>query len=191
MKTKTDKAPRSFRTPKSKSKKGLIIVYTGNGKGKSTAAFGTAIRAMGGGLRVAIVQFIKGSWKTGEAKFFKSLKTQCDFFEMGDGFTWDTKDFEKDVITARGAWKKCCELLHDSEHHLVIFDEINYAIAYNFLDVNDVVEQLKQKPAFKHVILTGDKAVKKLLDLADLVTQMKCLKHPFSKGIQAQPGIDY
>ncbi len=191
MKNKTDKAPRFFRMSQSRTKKGLIIVYTGNGKGKSTAAFGTAIRALGKGFRVAIVQFIKGSWKTGEANFFKSFKTQCDFFEMGDGFTWDTKDFEKDVTTARRAWKKCCELLHDSEHQLVIFDEINYALAYNFLDIHDVVEQLKQKPVSKHVILTGDKAAKQLIDLADLVTQMKCLKHPFSKGIQAQPGIDY
>lgn len=191
MKNKTDKAPRFFRVSQSRTKKGLIIVYTGNGKGKSTAAFGTAIRALGKGFKVAIVQFIKGSWKTGEAKFFKSLKMRCDFFEMGDGFTWDTKDFEKDAITARRAWKKCCELLHDTEHQLVIFDEINYALAYNFLDIHDVVEQLKQKPAFKHVILTGDKAAKQLIDLADLVTQMKCLKHPFSKGIQAQPGIDY
>ncbi len=188
---KPDKAPRTHKNLKTTVKKGLIIIYTGNGKGKSTAAFGTAIRAIGSGFKVAIVQFIKGKWKTGEAKFFKSLKGQCQIFEMGDGFTWDTKNFEEDVKTAQRAWKKCCELLHDKKHQLVIFDEINYAIAYNFLDVNEVIAQLKQKPQHKHVILTGDKVAKELVDLADLVTQMKCIKHPYQKGIKAQPGIEF
>ncbi len=188
---KIDKAPRTHKDVKANIKKGLIIVYTGNGKGKSTAAFGTAIRAIGSGFKVAIVQFIKGKWKTGEGKFFKSLKGQCQIFEMGKGFTWDTKNFDDDVQTAQRAWKKCCELLHDKKHHLVIFDEINYAIAYNFLDVNEVLAQLKQKPAHKHVILTGDKAAQALADLADLVTEMKCIKHPYQKGIKAQAGIDY
>ncbi len=188
---KSDKAPRTHKNFGINTKKGLIIIYTGNGKGKSTAAFGTAIRAIGSGFKVAIVQFIKGKWKTGEAKFFKSLKGRCQIFEMGDGFTWDTKDFKKDVKTAQLAWQKCCEILHDKKYQLVIFDEINYAIAYNFLDVNVVAEQLKKKPSLKHVILTGDKAAKQLVDFADLVTQMKCIKHPYENGIKAQAGIDF
>ncbi len=191
MDKKIDKAPRTHKNLKNVGKKGLIIVYTGNGKGKSTAAFGTAIRAIATGYKVAIVQFIKGKWKTGEGRFFKNLKGDCRFFEMGKGFTWDTKNFDDDVKTAQRAWKKCCELLYDKKHQLVIFDEINYAIAYNFLDVNEVLAQLKQKPAHKHVILTGDKAAQALVDLADLVTEMKCIKHPYQKGIKAQAGIDY
>ncbi len=188
---KLDQAPRIHQGLKKAVQKGLIIVHTGNGKGKSTAAFGTAVRAIGTGYKVAIVQFIKGQWKTGEVKFFKSLKGQCQVFEIGDGFTWDTKDFDQDVKTAQRAWKKCCELLHDKEHQLVIFDEINYAISYNFLDINEVIAQLKQKPPLKHVILTGNKAASQLIDLADLVTEMKCLKHPYDSGIMAQAGIEY
>ncbi|MCB9757985.1 MAG: cob(I)yrinic acid a,c-diamide adenosyltransferase [Candidatus Omnitrophica bacterium] len=188
---KIDQAPRIHQALKKTVKKGLIIVYTGNGKGKSTAAFGTAIRAIGTGYKVAIVQFIKGPWKTGEVKFFKSLKEQCQVFQMGDGFTWNTKDFDQDVKTAQRAWKKCCELLQDKEHQLVIFDEINYAIDYNFLDVEEVIAQLKKKPPLKHVILTGNKAASQLIDLADLVTEMKCLKHPYDSGIMAQAAIEY
>lgn len=186
-----DKAPRKHQGLKNFGKKGLIIVHTGHGKGKSTAAFGTAIRAIGTGYKVAIVQFIKGSWKTGEVKFFRSLKGQCQIFTIGDGFTWDTKSFEHDCETAQRAWKKCCELLCDKEHQLVIFDEINYAIHYNFLDVAEVILQLKQKPPLKHVILTGNPAAPELIDLADLVTEMKCIKHPYNSGIIAQAGIEY
>lgn len=169
----------------------MIIVNTGDGKGKSTAAFGTALRALGQGYKVAIVQFIKGNWKTGEGEFFKKFKGQAQIHSMGDGFTWDTKDFEKDVKTAAKAWDKCRQFLHDNVHQLVIFDEINCAMAYNFLDVKKVVEELQKKPPLKHVILTGRGAPQELIDLADLVTEMKCVKHPYTKGIKAQPGIDY
>lgn len=186
-----DKAPREFKGVKGSVKKGLIIVNTGDGKGKSTAAFGTALRALGQGYKVAIVQFIKGNWKTGEGEFFKKFKDQCQLHVMGDGFTWDTRDFKRDVAAARRAWDKCRELLNDDVHQLVIFDEINCALAYNFLDVKKVVEELKKKPSLKHVILTGRGAPKKLVELADLVTEMKCIKHPYAKGIKAQPGIDY
>ena len=186
-----DKSPREFEGVKEFVKKGLIIVNTGDGKGKSTAAFGTALRALGQGYKVAIVQFIKGNWKTGEGEFFKKLKGQAQIYSMGDGFTWDTRNFEEDVKTAARAWKKCRELLHDNVHQLVIFDEINCAMAYNFLDVKKVIKELKRKPPFKHVILTGRGAPKELIELADLVTEMKCVKHPYAKGIKAQPGIDY
>ncbi len=186
-----DKSPREFEGIKEFVKKGLIIVNTGDGKGKSTAAFGTALRALGQGYKVAIVQFIKGNWKTGEAEFFKKFKDQCQLYIMGEGFTWDTKDFKQDVAAAQRAWDKCRELLHDDAHQLVIFDEINCAMVYNFLDVKKVVEELRKKPALKHVILTGRDAPEELIELADLVTEMKCIKHPYTQGIKAQPGIDY
>lgn len=186
-----DKAPRKHTGITKSVKKGLIILNTGNGKGKSTAAFGTAIRAIGSGYKVAIVQFIKGDWKTGEIEFFKTLKGKCQVFVMGDGFTWDTKNFAADVKTAQRAWEKCCIILHDKKHQLVIFDEIIYAINYNFLDLKVVIAELKRKPLLKHVILTGGQAHKKLIALADLVTEMKCIKHPYDRGIKAQKGIEY
>ena len=186
-----DKAPRKHQNIAKAVKKGLIIVNTGNGKGKSTAAFGTAVRAMGCGHKVAIVQFIKGKWATGEVKFFNSLGGQCKVFTIGDGFTWDTKNFAEDVKTAERAWKKCVEILHDKTHWLVIFDEINYAMKYNFLNAADVIAELKKKPALKHVILTGGGATEELIALADLVTEMKCIKHPYDHGIMAQAGIEY
>ncbi len=191
MAKRIDKAPRTHKDIKKAVKKGLIIVHTGNGKGKSTAAFGTALRAMGRGYKVAIVQFIKGKWKTGEGEFFKKFPDQCQMFPMGEGFTWLTQDFAQDVQKAQNAWRKCCEVLHDKTYQLVIFDEINYVIKYNFLDVKDIIIELKGKPAFKHVILTGNGAPEDLIDLADLVTEMKCIKHPYKQGIKAQPGIEY
>lgn len=191
MSTRNDQSPRTFEGIKENIKKGLIIVHTGTGKGKSTAAFGTALRSMGREYRVAIVQFIKGNWKTGEEEFFKKFKDQCEFQVMGEGFTWETKDYERDAQTAKKAWQKCCEFLHDDRFHLVIFDEINYVMKYNFLDVREVIKELKKKPPLKHVILTGNDAPQELIDIADLVTEMKCIKHPYAQGIKAQAGIEY
>ena len=191
MTTRTDKAPRKHEDIKKAVKKGLVIVNTGGGKGKSTAAFGTAIRALGRGYKVAIIQFIKGKWVTGEIKFLERFSEQCHVFIMGEGFTWDTLSIEKDVMAARGAWEKCREVLQDKEHEVVIFDEINYALKYNFLDVQEIVNELKRKPFLKHVILTGNGAPQELIDFADLVTEMKCIKHPYQQGIKAQAGIDY
>lgn len=191
MPSKTDRAPRKHKEIKKFVKKGLILVHYGNGKGKSTAAFGTAIRAIGTGYKVGIVQFIKGQWKTGEVKFLNSLKGKCRVFVIGDGFTWDTKNFAEDVKTARRAWEKCRELLHDKVYGLVIFDEILYAIQYNFLDEKEVIAELGKKPPMKHVILTGGKVSKSMAGIADLVTEMKCIKHPYQRGIKAQPGIEY
>ncbi len=188
---RTDKAPRSHQEIKEFKKKWLILVHTGDGKGKSTAAFGTALRAIGRGYKVAMVQFIKGRWKTGEVEAAKKFGDQFEIFTIGDGFTWDTKNFEGDVKTARQAWEKCREILHDSTHQLVIFDEINYVMKYNFLDPSEVVAELKRKPPLKHVILTGNGAPPAILEIADLVTEMKCIKHPYQKGIKAQPGIEY
>ncbi|MBI3316607.1 MAG: cob(I)yrinic acid a,c-diamide adenosyltransferase [Candidatus Omnitrophica bacterium] len=190
--TKVDKAPRNHKTEGAYVKKGLILVHTGAGKGKSTAAFGTALRAVGRGWKVAVVQFIKGKWKTGEAEAAKKyFGKSMEFFPMGDGFTWETKNFKQDVQKAQEAWKRCVKFLHDKEHALVIFDEINYVLKYNFLDVKEVLRELKKKPPMKHVILTGGGVPEELIEIADLVTEMKCIKHPYQKGIKAQPGIEY
>jgi cob(I)alamin adenosyltransferase len=191
MKKKIDKAPRDHKTTGSFQKKGLILVNTGGGKGKSTAAFGTAFRALGRGYKVIVIQFIKGKWKTGEEQAAKIFGNKFRIIPMGDGFTWDTQNFKKDVATAAKTWKKCKEVLMDKEHDLVIFDEINYVLKYNFLDPAEVVAALKKKPALKHVILTGNGAPQEIIDVADLVTEMKCIKHPYEKGIKAQPGIEY
>jgi len=187
----TDNAPRKHVDIKKSIRKGLVIVHTGHGKGKSTAAFGTAIRAIGFGKKVAIVQFIKGKWKTGESKFFKKFPDLCEVHTMGDGFTWNTQDYDADVKTAERTWAKCIELLNDNEYFLVIFDEINYVMKFNFLDANKIIQELKKKPPLKHVILTGRDAPKELIDFADLVTEMQNIKHPYSQGIKAQPGIDF
>ncbi len=186
---KKDLAPREHRLPRNTVKKGLILVNTGDGKGKSTAAFGTAMRAAGSGMKVAVVQFIKGKWKTGEENSAKKLGIQ--FIPMGEGFTWDTQSFERDVAAAKKAWACCCELLHDRKHGLVIFDEINYCLKYNFLDVGEVLKELRTKPPLKHVFLTGGGAPPELIEAADLVTEMKCIKHPFHRGILAQQGIEF
>jgi len=191
MSVSGDKAPRSHRGIKPFKKRGLILVHTGNGKGKTTAAFGTALRAIGRGYKVAMVQFIKGKWKTGEVEAAKTFGSQFKIFSMGEGFTWETKNYEQDVKTTRRAWEKCRELLHDKEHQLVIFDEINYCLQYNFLDPKEVVAELKKKPPLKHVILTGGGAPEAIVQIADLVTEMKGIKHPYEKGIKAQPGIEY
>lgn len=186
-----DSAPRVHQEVKEAKRKGLILVNTGDGKGKSTAAFGTALRAIGRGYKVAMVQFIKGKWKTGEVEAVKQFGDQFKVFTIGDGFTWDTQNFEQDVKTARQAWRKCREVLHDSEHQVVIFDEINYVMKYNFLDPAEVVGELKRRPLLKHVILTGGGAPAEIMECADLVTEMKCIKHPYQQGIKAQPGIEY
>ncbi len=191
MTTKADKAPRKNQIIKEFKKKGLILVNTGDGKGKSTAAFGTALRAIGRGYKVAMVQFIKGKWKTGEVEAAKEFGARFKIFMIGDGFTWDTQNFEQDVKTAERAWQKCRELLHDDIHQVVIFDEINYVMKYNFLDPAVIAAELKKKPPLKHVILTGGGAPAEIVELADLVTEMKCIKHPYQQGIKAQPGIEY
>jgi len=186
-----DKSPREFNEIKDTIKKGLIIVITGDGKGKSTSAFGTALRSLGRGYKVAIVQFIKGDWKTGEGEFFKKFPDQCTILSMGEGFTWETKNFQKDIAAAQKGWEKCKEFLHDKVYDLVIFDEINCVMDYNFLDSAQVVAELRKKPASKHVILTGRGAPGQIIEIADLVSEVKCVKHPYEQGIKAQPGIEY
>jgi cob(I)alamin adenosyltransferase len=169
---------------------GLVIVHTGDGKGKTTAAIGTAFRAVGVGFKVKMIQFIKGSWDYGELRTAEKLDN-FEIVPMGEGFTWETKDRERDTKIAHETWAACREAMVNDEHDLLIFDEINNTMALGYLDVNEVVEALKNKPKDMHVILTGRDAPQELLDIADLVTEMKEIKHPFHDGVYAQRGIEY
>jgi len=186
-----DRAPRQNQTRGRHARQGLIIVYTGDGKGKTTAALGSAFRILGRKARVAVVQFIKGKWKTGEAAFAGELAGRVDWFSMGEGFTWITQNYAHDVACAQRAWAKCCELLTDERYQLVILDEINYVLAYNFLDVAAVLQGLASKSPATHVILTGRDAPAALIEVADVVTEMRKIKHPYDRGLMAQPGVDF
>jgi cob(I)alamin adenosyltransferase len=186
-----DRAPRRYTERAVVARKGLLIIYTGDGKGKTTAALGLVFRALGRKCRVAVVQFIKGKWKTGEAMMAQELAGRVDFFSMGDGFTWVTQNYEQDVASARRAWAKCLELLADPTYQLVIFDELNYVIRYNFLSAAEVLEGLARKPPQTHVVITGRDAPPELIEAADLVTEMRDIKHPYRAGLKAQPGVDY
>ena len=150
-------------------KKGLIIVHTGDGKGKTTAALGIAFRAAGNGMRVAVVQFIKGNWKYGELESAKQLKTPIEVFQMGEGFTWDTKNRARDIEMTQKAWALCKEKMMSGQYGVLIFDEINYVIDYDYLDLQEVIATLKQKPEMVHVVLTGRNAKPELIVVADLV----------------------
>jgi cob(I)alamin adenosyltransferase len=170
---------------------GLIIVNTGNGKGKTTAALGVALRAVGCQFKVLMIQFIKGSWDYGELHVVERLAPYFDIKVMGEGFTWETKDKERDTQVAQKAWDLCKEKILADEHDLLIFDEINNALDYGYLDVNDVVKAIENKPEEMHVILTGRNAPQEIIDMAHLVTEMREIKHPFHQGIYAQKGIEF
>lgn len=170
---------------------GLLMVHTGHGKGKSTAAFGVVARALGWGYRVGIVQYIKGKWITGERQFFARFPDQVVWRVMGEGFTWDVQDRVRDVAAAQAAWAASLELLHDPSLQLVVLDELNIALRYDYLDVAVVMEGLKGRPADKHVLVTGRDARPELIEAADLVTEMSLVKHPFQQGFKAQRGIDF
>jgi cob(I)alamin adenosyltransferase len=170
---------------------GLIIVNTGNGKGKTTAALGTALRAIGSGFNVFMVQFIKGSWDYGELHVVDKLKPHLEIKPMGEGFTWETKDKERDTRVAHEAWDFCKALIQKNEHDLLIFDEINNAMDYGYLDPKEVAETVKKKPEKMHIILTGRGAPQEIIDVAHLVTEMREIKHPFHEGIYAQKGIEF
>ena len=173
-------------------KKGLIIVHTGDGKGKTTAALGIAFRAAGNGMRVAMIQFIKGNWKYGELESAKQLKTPIEVYQMGEGFTWDTKNRARDIEMTQKAWALCKEKMMGGQYGVLIFDEINYVIDYGYLNISDVLETLRKKAPDIHVVLTGRNAKKELIDVADLVTEMREVKHPFKdQNIPAQLGIDF
>jgi len=171
--------------------KGLIIVHTGDGKGKSTAAFGMALRALGHDMKVGIVQFIKGAISTGEATIISKLNLPIEIHSMGEGFTWKTQDRERDIATAGKGWDKAVELLRDPSFGMVILDELNIALKYKYIEVEKVLTELKSKRHDLHVVITGRNAPQELLDVADLASEMKLIKHPFKEGIKPQPGVEF
>lgn len=170
--------------------RGLVLINTGKGKGKSSAAFGVVIRALGWGQKVAVVQFIKGKWKTGERRFFED-RDLVTWHTMGEGFTWDTQDRERDIAAATAAFDKACDLMKSGEYDLVVLDEINIALRYEYLSVETVIEGLKSRSDKTSVFLTGRDAPQALRDYADLVTEMTEEKHPFQAGFKAQRGVDF
>jgi cob(I)alamin adenosyltransferase len=172
--------------------KGLIIVHTGNGKGKTTAALGMVLRSLGHGHQVAIIQFIKGAWEPAEKAVFGHWPDQLVFHAMGEGFTWETQDRERDILKAQEAWQKALEYIQNPDYRLVLLDEINIALKLNYLQPEDIMAGLAQKPDTSHVILTGRGAPQSLIDRADLVTEMTLVKHPFrEQGVKAQAGIEF
>jgi cob(I)alamin adenosyltransferase len=172
--------------------KGLIIVNTGNGKGKTTAALGIVLRSLGHGYNVAIVQFIKGAWEPAEKAAFEFWGDQLAFHAMGEGFTWETQDRDRDIQMAQLAWDKSLEYIRHPDYHLVLLDEINIALKLGYLTIEQVLAGLDEKPEHHHVILTGRGAPEAVIDRADLVTEMTLIKHPFkTQGVKAQPGIEF
>jgi cob(I)alamin adenosyltransferase len=173
--------------------KGLIIVHTGKGKGKSSAAFGMIFRHIAHGKPCAVVQFIKGAMWTGERDLIeKHFSDICQFHTMGEGFTWETQDRARDVAAAAAAWEKAKELIRDERNSMVLLDEINIALRYDYLDLNEVIAFLKtEKPHMTHVVLTGRNAKEDLFEIADLVTEMELIKHPFRSGIKGQAGVEF
>jgi cob(I)alamin adenosyltransferase len=189
---KTLKAEReALMATKTEAGRGLLMVHTGDGKGKSTAAFGMVARALGWGQKVGVVQYIKGKWVTGERQFFARFPDQLRWEVMGEGFTWDTQDRSRDIAAARAAWAISLEMIADPALDLVLLDELNIALRYDYLDIQEVVAGLKARPGGKHVCVTGRNAKPELIEAADLVTEMTLLKHPFDVGIKAQRGIDF
>lgn len=171
--------------------KGLLIVNTGKGKGKSTAGFGMVFRAMGHGMRVGVVQFVKGAWGTGERTILEKFPELVTIKAMGEGFTWETQDRERDVAHARAAWEEAKRMIADPAYAMVMLDELNIVLRYDYLPLDEVLEVLRNKPPEKHVIVTGRNAREELIELADLVTEMELVKHPFRSGVKAQAGIEY
>ncbi|MCB1381660.1 MAG: cob(I)yrinic acid a,c-diamide adenosyltransferase [Notoacmeibacter sp.] len=173
--------------------KGLIIVHTGSGKGKSSAAFGMILRCIAHGMPCAVVQFIKGAWSTGERTLIEErFSDLCQFYAMGEGFTWETQDKARDIAAAAKAWDKAKELIRDERNAMVLLDEINIALRYGYLDIAEVVEFLfSEKPPMTHVVLTGRNAADELIEIADLVTEMTLVKHPFRSGVKGQKGVEF
>jgi cob(I)alamin adenosyltransferase len=173
--------------------KGLVIVHTGAGKGKTSAALGMVFRHIAHGMPVAVVQFTKApEWVTGEALLLRRFPDLCTLEIMGEGFTWDTQDRQRDIAAARRAWERAKELIRDDRHKLVLLDELNIVLRYDYLPVEEIVAFIRaEKPANKHVVITGRNAKPELIEIADLVTEMTLLKHPFRSGVKAQKGIEF
>jgi cob(I)alamin adenosyltransferase len=171
--------------------KGLLVIHTGPGKGKSTAAFGLMLRALGRGFRVGVVQFIKGAWETGERLALERFSDQIEWHTMGEGFTWETQDRDRDVAAAARAWDKAKELMARKDIELVILDELNIALRYDYLPLDEVVAVLRGRRPDLHVVVTGRNAKPDLIEAADLVTEMGLVKHHFAAGVKAQKGIEF
>ena len=187
------KAARDRMMESKTGEKGLIIVHTGPGKGKSSSGFGMIMRCIGHGMPCAVVQFIKGAWSTGERTLLETrFREDCRFVVAGEGFTWETRDLERDRVAAADGWAQAKALIRDPAIRFVLLDEINIALRYDYLDIAGVVAFLRdEKPPMTHVCLTGRNAKPELLDLADLVTEMTAVKHPFKAGIKAQAGVEF
>ena len=171
--------------------RGLVLVHTGDGKGKSSSAFGVIARALGWGHKVGVVQFIKGKWVTGERQFFSQFEDKLDWHTMGEGFTWDTQDKDRDIAAAQAAFARGCEMMTSGDYDLIVMDEINIVLRYDYLSVETVLNGLKERSDRTSVILTGRDAKPELCDYADLVSEMREIKHPFQSGIKAQRGLDF
>lgn len=171
--------------------KGLLIVHTGKGKGKSTAAFGLVMRAMGHGFKVGIVQFVKGKWETGERSILEHFPELVTIKTMGQGFTWETQDRQRDIEAARAAWEEAKKMIADPSYKLILLDELNIVLRYDYLPVEEVVAGLAARPKDTHVVVTGRNAKDELIEVADLVTDMTMVKHPFRSGVKAQVGIEF
>ena len=171
--------------------RGLLIVHTGTGKGKSTAAFGMVLRCVGHGMRVGVVQFVKGAWETGERKVLEAYPDLVTCRAMGEGFTWDTQDRARDIAAARSAWDAAKTMIADPAYKLILLDELNIVLRYDYLPLDEIIAALKAKPRDLHVIVTGRNAKPELIEIADLVTEMTMVKHPFRSGVKAQKGIEF
>lgn len=171
--------------------KGLVIVHTGKGKGKSTAAFGMVFRSLGHGMKVGVVQFVKGAWETGERWVLERFPEQVTISALGEGFTWETQDRVRDIEMARGAWEQAKAMIMDGSYDMVLCDELNIVLRYDYLPVQEVIDVLKSKPEMTHVIITGRNAKEELIEVADLVTEMEMIKHPFRSGVKAQKGVEF
>src|SRR5437868_4743984 len=171
--------------------KGLLIIHTGKGKGKSTAAFGMIFRAIGHGMRAGVIQFVKGAWATGERTVLERFPDLVTIKAMGEGFTWETQDRERDIAHSRAAWEEAKRMIADPSYRMVLLDELNIVLRYDYLQLEEILDVLKAKPADKHVIVTGRNARDELIELADLVTEMEQVKHPFRSGVKAQAGIEF
>ncbi len=170
---------------------GLLMVHTGKGKGKTTAAMGLATRAIGNGMKICIVQFVKGAWSTGEKNILEKFPDLCVMKAMGEGFTWDTQDRERDIAAARGAWDYAKEAINNPEYDMVILDELNIVMRYDYLPMEEIISTLKNKPENLHVVVTGRNAKEELIEIADMVTEMTMVKHHFRGGYKAQLGIEF
>ena len=185
------KASVDRRIEAAKEERGILIVYTGAGKGKTTAALGMVMRCLGHGMKVAVVQFIKGAIDTAEQRALREFGDLVTFLRLGEGYTWETQDRERDTKVAGEAWGKAVECLQNPEYAMVVLDELNIAVQHEYIDVADVLDAVRDRPVMQHVVITGRGAKPELLEAADLVSEMKMVKHPFRKGIKAQKGVEF